>query len=131
MITRLSHTTVFVLDHDVAHNFYVEKLGFTVGTDVTMEDGFRFFAVSPPKQPDLNILLMKVKPPDPAPSTRSPRPCWSGFSKEAGLAWGYSNATTAVRPTRNCRPRASSFVASLRSSSTESRQYSRTPLGIV
>jgi uncharacterized glyoxalase superfamily protein PhnB len=61
MITRLSHSTIFVLDHDVAFEFYVGKLGFTVSTDVTMETGFRFLTVTPPKQPDLNILLMKVE----------------------------------------------------------------------
>ena len=39
MIKRLSHVNVFVLDQDRAKEFYTEKLGFEVRTDVTM-DGF-------------------------------------------------------------------------------------------
>ena len=40
MITRLTHATIWVLDQDEAHDFYVGKLGFEVRTDQTM-DGFR------------------------------------------------------------------------------------------
>lgn len=60
MITKLSHTTFFVLDQDKAYDFYVNKLGFRVNTDVTMENGFRWLTVNPPDQPDMEIILMAV-----------------------------------------------------------------------
>ena len=77
MITKMSHTTLFVLDQDKAYDFYVNKLGFKVNTDVVMggdancEDeqgnkikeengggGFRWLTLNPPDQPDLEIVLM-------------------------------------------------------------------------
>ena len=42
MITRVSHVTFFVLDQEKAREFYVDKLGFKVNTDVKMENGFRW-----------------------------------------------------------------------------------------
>lgn len=57
MIQKLSHTTLYVLDQDVAHDFYVNKLGFEVRTDNRME-GFRWLTVGPKAQPDLEIILM-------------------------------------------------------------------------
>ena len=57
MITRLSHATLFVLDHDQALDFYVGKLGFEVRNDVKMDNGFRWLTVNPPDQPDLEIIL--------------------------------------------------------------------------
>jgi catechol 2,3-dioxygenase-like lactoylglutathione lyase family enzyme len=62
MIQRLSHATVFVTDQDAAKDFYVNKLGFAVNTDATMEGGFRWLTVSPKGQPDLEIILMKLAP---------------------------------------------------------------------
>ena len=62
MIQRMSHTTIFVTDQDVAKEFYVGKLGFEVRTDATMEGGFRWLTVGPKAQPDLEIVLMAVKP---------------------------------------------------------------------
>lgn len=62
MITKLSHVNVFVLDQDRAKNFYTEKLGFEVRTDLMME-GFRWLTVGPKGQPDLNILLARPAPP--------------------------------------------------------------------
>jgi catechol 2,3-dioxygenase-like lactoylglutathione lyase family enzyme len=58
MITRVSHVTFFVLDQEKAREFYVDKLGFKVGTDVKMENGFRWLTVNPPDQPDLEIALL-------------------------------------------------------------------------
>jgi catechol 2,3-dioxygenase-like lactoylglutathione lyase family enzyme len=58
MITKVSHSTLFVNDQDKAYDFYVNKLGFKVQTDATMENGFRWLAVTPPDQPDLNITLL-------------------------------------------------------------------------
>jgi catechol 2,3-dioxygenase-like lactoylglutathione lyase family enzyme len=57
MITKLSHTSFFVLDQDKAYDFYVNKLGFKVHTDSTMDNGFRWLTVTPPEQPDLEIVL--------------------------------------------------------------------------
>ena len=58
MITKLSHVTLFVLDQQRAYDFYVTTLGFKVGTDATMENGFRWLTVIPPDQPDLEIALL-------------------------------------------------------------------------
>ena len=64
MITRMSHTSVFVLDQDSAKAFYTEKLGFEVRFDISMGDefegagaGFRWLTVGPRDQPDLQIIL--------------------------------------------------------------------------
>ena len=57
MVTKLSHTSFFVNDQDKAYDFYVNKLGFKVNTDATMENGFRWLTVTPPEQPDLEIVL--------------------------------------------------------------------------
>jgi catechol 2,3-dioxygenase-like lactoylglutathione lyase family enzyme len=60
MVTRFSHTTLYVLDQDKAYDFYVNKLGFKVNTDVKMESGYRWLTVNPPDQPDLEVVLMPV-----------------------------------------------------------------------
>ena len=60
MITKLSHTSFFVTNQDKAYDFYVNKLGFTVNTDATMDNGFRWLTVNPPDQPDLEIILFPV-----------------------------------------------------------------------
>jgi catechol 2,3-dioxygenase-like lactoylglutathione lyase family enzyme len=52
MIQRMSHSAIFVLDQEVAKDFYVNKLGFEVNMDQSMPKG----------QPDLQIILMKVAP---------------------------------------------------------------------
>lgn len=60
MIQKMSHATIYVLDQDVAKDFYVNKLGFDVKVDHTLPTGFRWLTVSPKGQPDLEIILMKV-----------------------------------------------------------------------
>lgn len=60
MVTKFSHTTLFVLDQEKAFNFYVNILGFKVNTDATMENGYRWLTVNPPEQPDLEVVLMPV-----------------------------------------------------------------------
>ncbi|KAA2239334.1 VOC family protein [Chitinophaga agrisoli] len=72
MITKMSHTTLFVLDQNKAYDFYVNKLGFKVNTDVMMEDScedsskeaadaaYRWLTLNPPDQPDLEIILMPI-----------------------------------------------------------------------
>jgi catechol 2,3-dioxygenase-like lactoylglutathione lyase family enzyme len=62
MITKMSHTSIFVLNQDEAYDFYVNKLGFKVHTDAKMDNGFRWLTVTPPLQPDLEITLMEIKP---------------------------------------------------------------------
>lgn len=58
MITKISHTSLFVTDQDKAYDFYVNKLGFTVHTDVKMENGFRWLTLTAPEQPDLEIAIL-------------------------------------------------------------------------
>jgi len=62
MITALSHTTIWVLDQDEALDFYTSKLGFQVRTDARMDD-FRWLTVSPPGQPEHELVLLKPGPP--------------------------------------------------------------------
>ena len=57
MISRLSHTTIWVLDQDEALEFYTKKLGFEVKTDATMDE-FRWLTVSPPGQPEHELILL-------------------------------------------------------------------------
>ena len=60
MIQKMSHATIYVLDQDVAKDFYVEKLGFEVKVDQSLPTGFRWLTVAPKGQSDLEIILMKV-----------------------------------------------------------------------
>jgi catechol 2,3-dioxygenase-like lactoylglutathione lyase family enzyme len=62
MITKLSHTAIWVLDQDEALEFYTRKLGFDVNTDERMDD-FRWLTVSPPGQPDHELILLEPGPP--------------------------------------------------------------------
>jgi catechol 2,3-dioxygenase-like lactoylglutathione lyase family enzyme len=62
MIQRLSHISIYVLDQEAAYDFYVNKLGFEVHTDATMDGGFRWLTVNPKGQPDLEIALMPTEP---------------------------------------------------------------------
>jgi catechol 2,3-dioxygenase-like lactoylglutathione lyase family enzyme len=68
MITKLSHTTIWVLDQDEALAFYTRKLGFDVNTDERMDD-FRWLTVSPPEQPDHQLILLEPGPPMMDPET--------------------------------------------------------------
>ncbi len=63
MITKLSHITMMVRDQSQAYDVYVNKLGFKVQTDMTMENGFRWLTVSPPGQPGIEILLAEPAEP--------------------------------------------------------------------
>ncbi len=60
MISKMNHVSIYVLDQDSAHDFYVNKLGFKVNTDVEMGPGMRWLTVCPPEQPDLEIILMPI-----------------------------------------------------------------------
>src|SRR5438477_13035467 len=61
MIKKMSHAPIFVLDQDSAIDFYVNKLGFGLRNDAPMGPDFRWVTVSPPGQPDLEIILMATK----------------------------------------------------------------------
>ncbi len=73
MITKLSHIGLMVRDQTQAYDVYVNKLGFKVRTDMTMENGFRWLTVSPPGQPDVEIVLSE--PAEPMFSARHDSPC--------------------------------------------------------
>jgi catechol 2,3-dioxygenase-like lactoylglutathione lyase family enzyme len=62
-ITNVSLVTVYVEDQSEAKAFYIDKLGFVEGTDVTMGDGFRWCTVLHPDHPELNLTLMTPGPP--------------------------------------------------------------------
>jgi uncharacterized glyoxalase superfamily protein PhnB len=62
MITGVGLLCVWVTDQDEAYDFYVNKLGCKVSTDVEM-DGFRYLLVTGPEQPDVHIMLTKPEPP--------------------------------------------------------------------
>jgi catechol 2,3-dioxygenase-like lactoylglutathione lyase family enzyme len=63
MITKLSHSTVFVLDQDEALEFYTQKLGCEVHTDARLDEGFRWLTVTLPSDPDHQLILAKPGPP--------------------------------------------------------------------
>ena len=48
MIQRLTHATIYVLDQDAARDFYINKLGFEVRMDQSMDNGFRWLTVVAP-----------------------------------------------------------------------------------
>src|SRR5215471_16470962 len=65
-IKRFFCITVAVKDQDEALQWYTEKLGFRKHTDMPETEvegrampgpGMRFLSVSPPKQPDLQVIL--------------------------------------------------------------------------
>ncbi|WP_028660004.1 VOC family protein [Nocardioides insulae] len=62
MFSKITISSVHVLDQDEALDFYVGKLGFQVGDDVDM--GFmRWLTVSLPADPDRHLLLEVPGPP--------------------------------------------------------------------
>ena len=62
MIQKISHVTVYVLDQEEAKDFYVNKLGMDLKTDMSMDGGFRWLTVSPKGQPDVELVLMSTAP---------------------------------------------------------------------
>ncbi|MGI8743852.1 MAG: VOC family protein [Bryobacteraceae bacterium] len=62
MIQKMSHFSLYVTDQDAAYDFYVNKLGFDVRADSTMDNGFRWLTVGPKAQPDFEFVLMKLMP---------------------------------------------------------------------
>ena len=64
MIQRQSHSTIFVTDQQEALEFYRDKLGFEVRTDMPTNDegDIRWLTLSPKGQPDLEIILAPLTP---------------------------------------------------------------------
>ena len=60
MITKMTHVGVWVIDQDSAFDFCTNKLGFKVKTDAPMPGDGRWLTVTPPGQPDLEIILSPV-----------------------------------------------------------------------
>lgn len=61
MVTKMTVTNIHVLNQDSAYDFYVNKLGFTLVDDIPMGPDSRWLTVSPPEQPDLQLVLFPVK----------------------------------------------------------------------
>jgi catechol 2,3-dioxygenase-like lactoylglutathione lyase family enzyme len=62
MISKLSVTTIYVLDKDEALDFYVNKLGLEKGNDVRQGD-YRWLTVRVPGEPGTEISLEQPGPP--------------------------------------------------------------------
>ncbi|MGK5547318.1 VOC family protein [Streptomyces sp. URMC 127] len=65
MIKGIAIATVWVLDQDRAKDFYTNKLGLEVRTDMTMggEEGMRWLTVGAQDQPGVELTLMVPGPP--------------------------------------------------------------------
>lgn len=62
MLNSITRSQIFVLDQDVALDFYVNTLGLELNTDADL--GFmRWLTVNVPGEPDREILLEKPGPP--------------------------------------------------------------------
>lgn len=60
MISKMTHTCIYVLNQESAIDFYTNKLGFKVITDAPMGDKARWFTVCPPDQTGFEITLMPI-----------------------------------------------------------------------
>lgn len=58
MISGISIVSVWVLDQDSAKEFYTEKLGFDVTTDVQLDSGMRWLTVRSPGSEGQEFVLM-------------------------------------------------------------------------
>lgn len=56
----MTHATVYVLDQKRAFDFYTNKLGFKVVTDVPMGSEDRWLTVAPARMPGFEIVLAPV-----------------------------------------------------------------------
>lgn len=62
MLKHIQVVPLHVKDQDVALAFYTEKLSFEVGTDFTMEDGYRWLTVKLPGTGAPEVHMMKTGP---------------------------------------------------------------------
>ncbi len=63
MITKVTLVTIYVRDQNTAYDVYVNKLGFRVTNDVTMDNGMRWLTVSAPNSANVDFLLAEPKEP--------------------------------------------------------------------
>jgi catechol 2,3-dioxygenase-like lactoylglutathione lyase family enzyme len=65
MLSKVTHTNVWVEDQDEALDFYTNKLGLELRDDVTVPEmgNFRWLTVGVPGQPDHALVLMTVPGP--------------------------------------------------------------------
>jgi catechol 2,3-dioxygenase-like lactoylglutathione lyase family enzyme len=126
MIQKLSHVTLFVRNQDEAKDFYVNKLGFKVHTDHTMDNGFRWLTVVAPLQPDLEIVLIEPVP-GPMLDEESVKAVRLLLSK--GVLGAGAFEVDAERRTMRSRARVCSSKARLRSASMASKRFCRTVSG--
>ncbi len=61
MISKLTHMNIYVLDQQSALDFYTNKLGFKVITDVPMGKDARWLTVGTPEQPGFEINLTPIQ----------------------------------------------------------------------
>jgi predicted enzyme related to lactoylglutathione lyase len=64
MITRAIQFTIFVKDQVEAKKFYTEKLGFTVQDEIDFSEEFSYVTVSPNKNNETVIELVKASAPE-------------------------------------------------------------------
>src|SRR5579859_456566 len=62
---KLSTAQLWVHDQNEALDFYTNKLGWEVRSDATLPElgDFRWLTVGPPKQPDIDVVLMAIPGP--------------------------------------------------------------------
>ena len=126
MITKLSHTTIWVLDRDEALDFYTQKLGFEVNTDATMDD-FRWLTVSPPDQPDHELILLV---PGPSMMDEESAEQVKALVAKGVLGPGAFETDDCRRTYEELRERGVNFMSGPPSASTGSKPRYATTLGI-
>ena len=60
MITKLTHTFIYVNDQEAALEFYTQKLGFDLKANIPLGPTKKWISVAPPNQRDIEIVLMKA-----------------------------------------------------------------------
>ena len=63
-MNRINSTQLWVHDQAEALEFYTQKLGWQVASDITIPEmgNFRWLAVAPAGQPDVAVVLMAIPP---------------------------------------------------------------------
>ena len=56
----MTHARVYVLDQNLARDFYINKLGFQLIADEPMPGGDRWITVGPPQEPRFEIILAPI-----------------------------------------------------------------------
>jgi hypothetical protein len=115
MLSSLSHSFMYVLDHDEALEFYAGKLGLEVGADVDLGP-FRWVTVHVPGKPESAIVLST---PDMGHDEETAAAIRDLVVKGGGNGVIF-NVADCRAPMSSCARRASSSRRSRRSTSTAS-----------